>query len=78
MVTVKEQYEAFPYPERDPAEERTRLITGSPSHPVELDHYVFAGKRDWRQPLRVLVAGGGTGDGPVSYTHLTLPTKRIV
>eukprot|EP00658_Telonema_sp_P-2_P023443 TRINITY_DN19396_c0_g1_i12.p1 TRINITY_DN19396_c0_g1~~TRINITY_DN19396_c0_g1_i12.p1 ORF type:complete len:152 (+),score=40.65 TRINITY_DN19396_c0_g1_i12:136-591(+) len=22
--------------------------------------------------------GGGTGSGPVSYTHLTLPTKRIV
>ena len=73
MVTVKEQYEAFPYPERDPAEERTRLITGSPSHPVELDHYVFAGKRDWRQPLRVLVAGGGTGDGLIQIGHyLTL------
>ena len=24
------------------------------------------------------VATGGTGKGPVSYTHLTLPTKRIV
>ena len=22
--------------------------------------------------------GAGIGDGPVSYTHLTLPTKRIV
>ena len=25
-----------------------------------------------------LVAPSGGGDAPVSYTHLTLPTKRIV
>ena len=30
MVTVREHYEVFPYPARDPAEERHRLITGSP------------------------------------------------
>ena len=29
MSKVREQYEAFPYPERDPEEERKRLITGS-------------------------------------------------
>ena len=27
---------------------------------------------------RVLAAGLVLGAGPVSYTHLTLPTKRIV
>ncbi|MEL6478871.1 MAG: class I SAM-dependent methyltransferase [Pseudomonadota bacterium] len=63
MTSVKDQYEAYPYPARDPAEEATRLIAGSPSDPVEVDHYLFQGKRDWRQPFRVLVAGGGTGDG---------------
>lgn len=60
---VKEQYEAYPYPARDPAEERRRLITGSPSFLPELNHYVFGGRRDFRQPFRALVAGGGTGDG---------------
>ncbi|MDA7428056.1 class I SAM-dependent methyltransferase [Primorskyibacter aestuariivivens] len=69
MVSVKQQYEAFPYPERDPEDERTRLITGSPSHPVEMDHYLFGGARDWSQPLRVLVAGGGTGDGLIQLGH---------
>lgn len=69
MVSVSEQYEAFPYPERDPRDERKRLITGSPSHPVELDHYLFAGRRDWSTPLRVLVAGGGTGDGLIQLAH---------
>ena len=63
MDPVKRQYETYPYPERDPADEAHRLIEGSPSHPVEIDHYLFQGRRDWSQPFRALVAGGGTGDG---------------
>ena len=70
MNKVKDQYEVFPYPERDPAEEAKRLITGSPSVPQEVDHFVFAGQRDWSRPLRVLVAGGGTGDGLIQLTAL--------
>lgn len=62
MDAVNEQYEAYPYPARDPAREREQLRTGSPSHPVEIDHFLFQGQRDWSQPMRVLVAGGGTGD----------------
>ena len=62
MTSVKDQYEAYPYPARDPGDEATRLVQGSPSDPVEIDHYVFGGIRDWSQPFRVLVAGGGTGD----------------
>ncbi|MEM6945183.1 MAG: class I SAM-dependent methyltransferase, partial [Pseudomonadota bacterium] len=65
MDAVRAQYEAFPYPARDPAEEAHRLIQGSPSHPVEIDHFLFGGRRDWRKPFRALVAGGGTGDGLV-------------
>ncbi|MEM1277045.1 MAG: class I SAM-dependent methyltransferase [Pseudomonadota bacterium] len=63
MDPVKRQYETYPYPARDPADEAARLIEGSPSHPLEIDHFLFAGQRDWRQPFKVLVAGGGTGDG---------------
>ena len=62
---VRTQYEAYPYPARDAADERTRLITGSPSHLLEINHYVFAGKRDFRRPFRALIAGGGTGDGAI-------------
>ncbi|MEO1469078.1 MAG: class I SAM-dependent methyltransferase [Pseudomonadota bacterium] len=62
---VAAQYETFPYPARDPAEEATRLVEGSPSHPVEIDHMLFGGRRDWSRPFRALVAGGGTGDGLV-------------
>jgi len=63
MDPVRRQYETYPYPERDPADEAGRLIEGSPSHPVEIDHFLYGGKRDWSQPFRALVAGGGTGDG---------------
>ncbi len=62
---LRRQYEAYPYPARDSKEEANRLITGSPSHLAELDHYVFAGRRDAARPFRVLVAGGGTGDATV-------------
>ncbi len=62
---VHAQYEAFPYPARDPADEAKRLITGSPSHLDELNHYVFGGRRDFKQPFRALIAGGGTGDAAI-------------
>ena len=70
MVSVKEQYESYPYPERRPEDEKKRLITGSPSHPLEIDHYLFGGQRDWSQPLRVLVAGGGTGDALIQIAQM--------
>ncbi|MBO6784297.1 MAG: methyltransferase [Alphaproteobacteria bacterium] len=62
---VRAQYEGYPYPERRPEDERTRLITGSPSGLAELNHYVFGGRRDLSKPLRALVAGGGTGDAMI-------------
>ncbi|MCV2865346.1 class I SAM-dependent methyltransferase [Albidovulum sediminicola] len=92
MSAVEEQYEAYPYPERDPAEERKRLITGSPSHPLEIDHFLWGGVRDWSRPLRALVAGGGTGDAliqlaavltaagkpyEITYLDLSRASRRI-
>ena len=60
---VAAQYEAYPYPARNPQDEKTRLVDGSPSNLTEVDHYIFGGARDFRRPFRALVAGGGTGDG---------------
>ena len=67
---VRAQYEAYPYPERNPADEKARLIVGSPSHPMEIDHFLFGGARDWARPFRVLVAGGGTGDALVMLAQI--------
>ena len=59
------QYETYPYPGRDPRDEAKRLITGSPSHLHEIDHWVFGATRPASRPLRALVAGGGTGDATI-------------
>ncbi len=89
---VASQYEAYPYPSRNPQDEKTRLIDGSPSNLAEVDHYVFGGARDFRLPFRALVAGGGTGDGlillaqkladqecpaEVHYLDLSAASRRI-
>jgi len=57
------QYEAFPYPQRDPRDEARRLVVGSPGHLREIDHWVFGATRPAARPLHALFAGGGTGDG---------------
>ena len=86
------QYEHYPYPQRDPGDEAKRLIEGSPSHPVEIDHMLFGGARDWSRPFSALVAGGGTGDGlimlaqkladigcpaEITYVDLSRASRRI-
>ena len=63
--SVRDQYEAYPYPAREPDEEKKRLVVGSPSHLLEVNHYVFGGRLDPTRRLRVLFAGGGTGDGTI-------------
>lgn len=65
MDAVQAQYEAYPYPSRDPREEAKRLIVGSPSDLREINHYLYRGALDLRRPLRALVAGGGTGDAAI-------------
>ena len=59
------QYEAYPYPHRDPRDEAKRLIVGSPGHLREIDHWVFGATRPASRPLRALIAGGGTGDATI-------------
>jgi SAM-dependent methyltransferase len=62
---LADQYEAYPYPKRDPGDEAKRLIVGSPSHLREIDYWVFGATRPSSQPLRALMAGGGTGDATI-------------
>ncbi len=62
MDDVRAQYETLPYPPRDPRDEAIRLITGTPSHILEINHYLFSGRLNFMRPFRALVAGGGTGD----------------
>lgn len=59
---VQRQYEALPYPPRDPAEERQRLIITYTEPLDKIAHYCYAGQPRFDDNFRALVAGGGTGD----------------
>ncbi|MDP9195599.1 MAG: class I SAM-dependent methyltransferase [Pseudomonadota bacterium] len=91
-AVLKDQYEDLPYPERDPQDEKKRLITGSPGDLDEIIHYIFAGHWPRGKPLRILIAGGGTGDGlimlaqqaddagidaRITYVDLSSTSRRI-
>ncbi len=62
---VHAQYEALPFPDRDPEDERRRLIGTWLDDLALLNHRCFRGQRDFTSDFRVLVAGGGTGDGTI-------------
>jgi len=53
---------SLPYPTRDPALEKQRLVQTWLDDLPMINHYCFAGRQSFRQGFRVLVAGGGTGD----------------
>jgi SAM-dependent methyltransferase len=92
LDNVRAQYEALPYPPRDPRDEAIRLVTGTPSHVLEVNHYLFSGRLNFIRPFRALVAGGGTGDacimiaqqlvdrrcpGEVVYLDLSTASRQI-
>lgn len=62
---LQEQYEQFPYPPRNPKDERHRLLKTSLDGMASIQHYVFGGSLAANRRFRVLVAGGGTGDSLV-------------
>jgi SAM-dependent methyltransferase len=74
---LAEQYEAYPYPRRDPREEAKRLIVGSPGHLREIDHWVFGARRPAPRPLRALIAGGGTGDATIMLAQQMARAGRV-
>lgn len=59
---VRAQYEDYPFPLRDPADELRRLVVTEQDCLAKLNHYCFGGRQAFSDGFRVLVAGGGTGD----------------
>jgi SAM-dependent methyltransferase len=70
------QYEAFPYPRRDPRDEARRLIVGSPGHLREIDYWIFGARRPAATPMAALFAGGGTGDGTLMLAQQLTTARR--
>jgi SAM-dependent methyltransferase len=63
---LKAQYEALPYPHRDPEDERRRVILTQLERLPGISHFVYGGAFDRSRPFRALVAGGGTGDALIA------------
>lgn len=62
---VRALYEAFPFPTRDPDTEGGALPLSRVDILAKVNHFAFGGRRDFTKPIRVLVAGGGTGDSAI-------------
>lgn len=65
LASVKDQYEDYPYPPRDPEKERSALICTESDSLGKISHYCFNGKLAPDSHPRILVAGGGTGDATI-------------
>ncbi len=62
LQAVKEHYQDYPYPYRNPEDEKHRMFTTSGEYLGEMNHWLFNGKEDFKKNFRILIAGGGTGD----------------
>ncbi len=62
LENVRNQYENYPYPARDPEDEKGLVFSSKSSSLDAINFFCFEGKRDFSKPFRVLVPGGGTGD----------------
>ena len=65
ISAVKQQYEALPYPPRNPDDEKSRLLRTVGDSLSELNHCCFKGQRNFDRDFHCLVAGGGTGDSVI-------------
>ncbi|MFH1805142.1 MAG: class I SAM-dependent methyltransferase [Pseudomonadota bacterium] len=87
---VRQLYEQFPYPLRDPQAETERLLMPPMDTLGRVNHYGFGGRKKFGIGFRALVAGGGTGDsliwlaeqlrdcgGHVTYLEPSLASTKI-
>ena len=65
LKQVQDHYLDYPYPQRNPEDDKTRLMKIYGDYLGELNHWLFEGKEDFKKDFRVLIAGGGTGDSTI-------------
>jgi len=65
LTDVRNQYEDYPYPARNPEAEKATLYVAKSTSLDCINHYCFGGARDFSSNFRVLIAGGGTGDDAI-------------
>jgi len=68
LTEVRKQYEEFPYPSREPEDEKERLLIPVLSRMDIVCHHGFNGKQDFNN-FNVLIAGAGTGDSAIFWAE---------
>jgi len=76
LRSVRDQYEAYPYPVRNPEDERIRIENSWHDFLEVINFYCFKGKQNFSGPFRVLVAGGGTGDQTIFLAEQLRHNRR--
>ena len=72
LKVVRNQYEDYPYPTRNPEDEKHRLLRFNLCELSAINHYCHQGVRNF-DGYQVLVAGGGTGDGTIFMAQQLKP-----
>src|SRR5438552_5209094 len=75
LKAVRDQYEAYPNPPRNPTDEKVRLENSWHDFLELINFYCFNGRSNFSQEFRVLVSGGGTG-GQTSFLGEQLRYNR--
>lgn len=65
LKQVQDHYLDYPYPHRDPEDDKKRLMKVYGDYLGEISHWLFEGKKDFKKGFRCMVSGGGTGDSIV-------------
>lgn len=65
LPQVRDQYEALPYPPRNPQDDHKRLVQTWLEDLPMINHYGYAGRQSFKHGFKALVAGGGTGDATI-------------
>jgi SAM-dependent methyltransferase len=76
LKAVRDQYEAFPYPPRNPADEKVRLENSWHDFLELINFYCFKGMNTFSHEFQVLVAGGGTGDQTIFLAEQLRHNRR--
>ena len=90
LRNVRDQYEAYSFPKRNPDDERRRLIACELDMLAKINHFGFRGCQSFGSDFHALVAGAGTGDsaiylaeqlrsrgGRVTYLDISLASQDL-
>lgn len=69
LKQVKNQYENYPYPSRDPENEKKTFCLAQMAYLAKINHYCFRGKQNFNSSFKLLDAGGGTGDITIMFAE---------